>query len=180
MLAYIGRHIDIVDKLLQVCKGCSADDPDTLGATPLFWAVEGEHYIIMSTLVRLHNVNISYHDEVRRAVILWAAENQMTDTLARLLKLLGIDANVIDNKGKLPYSWVVRNGCTGADDVFLRSKKRKKASSDNDKRGAISWLIKVLNGGCPSSFNTELIQVNLRDSNGRTALSWAVENGHKK
>lgn len=60
-------------------------------------------------------------------------------------------------------------------EVLLKRKRVNKASSDNNKRNAISWasggghhaaLAKLVNGGCPG--------VDADDIDGWTPLAWAI------
>ncbi|CAM1505854.1 Fc.00g114910.m01.CDS01 [Cosmosporella sp. VM-42] len=158
-------------------EDCSADEGDSTGATPLFWAVSAGHTLIISELINRPTVDINHRDKTGRTAVSWAASDGTPVTLKQLLAIRGIDANLKDNKGKPPLSWAAGNGCSTTAEVLVRSKKVDKASLDQDHQNAISWastqahtgtLRVLLKYGCPGADD--------RNINGWTPLVWAAQN----
>lgn len=177
-LACGNGHKEMVEVLLNQGR-CSAGEVDNSGSTPLFWAAGAGSLAIIKTLAKLPDVDINHRDKTGRTALSWAACDGMEEVVGCLLRLQGIDANSKDGEGLSPLSLAARYGRAAAVLTLVRNKRADvdRASTDHDKRNAISWacggghadaLRVLLDHGCPG--------VDDEDADGWAPLAWAVHN----
>ncbi|KND87822.1 Ankyrin repeat domain-containing protein 50 [Tolypocladium ophioglossoides CBS 100239] len=170
-------------------KGANANSKDGDGRTPLLWAAkEGNDAALKLLLEKGADANSKDNDG--RTPLLWATRNLHEAVVKLLLAIDGVDADSQDNNGRSALFWAAANielfekmnqtriGQLSAEchpyqmELMLlerRNKVRSVTARPGMPRNSNTAVIKLLLGR---------VNVELSDKDGRTPLSWAVEEGN--
>lgn len=163
--------------ILLLDLGADVNSKDTVGRTPISYAVEKGHKHGLQLLIQ-HVANVDAKDGAGRTPLSYAAENGHKDILELLLQHGPVGINSNDTAGRTPLSYAAENGHESSvklllnNGAYLQLKDtagRTPLSYAAENRHTIS--VKVLLQGEGVEFNSE-------DTSGRTPLSYATANGH--
>ncbi|OBT42533.1 hypothetical protein VE00_06189 [Pseudogymnoascus sp. WSF 3629] len=162
--------------ILLLNLGADVNSKDTVGRTPISYAVEKGHEHGLQLLIQ-HGANVDSKDGAGRTPLSYAAENGHKDILELLLDL-GADVNSNDTAGRTPLSYAAENGHESSVKLLLNNGAYLQLK-DTAGRTPLSYAaenghtisVKVLLQG-------EGVEFNSADTSGRTPLSYATANGH--
>ena len=204
ILSYLAELGDKVLFALALETGrIMLDSKDQFGQTPLLWAAKGGHEAIVKLLLETGKVDIDWKDEDGRTPLSWAAEKGHEAIVKLLLETGKVAVDSKDKDGRTPLLWVKEEmrrfpgqsqGNHALQDyqmqlMLLEQQNKKRllmARQELDNMAeldSISYeaVVKLL-------LDTGKVDVDCKDRDGRTPLSWAVdgmplsrvaENGHE-
>jgi ankyrin repeat protein len=157
------------------------------GETALSLAVKKGRRDIIELLLDWPNVSIDSKDKDGRTPLSWAAQKGNLDAV-KLLLAKGAYPDRRDDNGRTPLSFASEHGRDSVVRLLLENSTVDVNATDNSGWTALSWAAPALLPACrvynrqstkSSVAVLELLlrhgaKVDLKDSNGRTPLSWAV------
>ncbi|RYP44175.1 hypothetical protein DL768_009323 [Monosporascus sp. mg162] len=184
---------DAVVRLLLAKDGIDPDSKDSHGRTPLSRAAQHGNEGVVSLLLADGRPDINSKDDCfdgGQTPLSWAAENGQGGVVKLLLTKNGVDLDSKDCGGGTPLLFAAGNGHEAVVNLLLAT-----GTVDPDSKARDLWIGHSSSWWCvtPLLFatrNGHLAVVNLllgtgrvnlesKDSNGRTALSHAAEEGHE-
>ena len=173
---YFGLH-EIMGYLCQV--GRDVDLKDDCGRSPLSWAAEGGHEVVMQLLMERNDVDLNSRDTNGWTPLSWAAQKGHEAAVRLLIGRSDTDINCKDMDGRTPLSWAAQKGheaivqlLIGRSDIDINCK---------DKFG-LTPLLWAAGGGHEAAVRFLIgrsdIDINCKDMDGRTPLLWAVMREH--
>jgi ankyrin repeat protein len=179
--ASAGGHKTVVNMLLDAGANVNARGYYAGGRTPLLWAAEKGHKVVVDLLLRIPDVDLNARDNDGQTALSRAAENGHNAVVDLLLRIPNVDLNARDNDGQTALSRAAENGYEAVVDLLLRIPNVDLNSRDNDGRTALSWAAE--NGHEAVVYlllRTHDVDLNSKDDKyGRTPLSWAAGEGHE-
>ena len=185
------RHQAIVKLLLETGK-VDVDSRDKNDQMPLLWAVKMGHEAIVKLLLETGKVDVDWKDKDGRTPLSWAAENGREAIVKLLLETGKVAVDSKDKDGRTPLLWAKEGmrwfpgqsqGNHALQDyqmqlMLLEQQNKKRllmARQEQDNMvelDSISYeaVVKLL-------LDTGEVDVNWKDKDGRTPLSWAAEKG---
>ncbi|KAF7181190.1 hypothetical protein CNMCM7691_000319 [Aspergillus felis] len=175
LIAYFGlRH----SMMALIASAYNVDARDSSGQTPLCWAAQYGNESVVHLLLSA-GVEWNSRDYLGGTPLWWAARNGHAGVVKLLLGVQGIDPDCRSNSGMTPLAWAAENGHVPVVEQLITLSAVDINSRDNEykqtpllraaKNGHASVVKHLL---CRNSTNVES-----EDSAGRTAISWAAENG---
>ncbi|KAH7146950.1 ankyrin repeat-containing domain protein [Dactylonectria estremocensis] len=155
-----------------------ADSRDKSGRSPLSWAAgsgneavvkmlldtgKNGNEAVVKILLDRGKVNVDLRDKSGRSPLLWAAWNGNEAAVKLLLDMGKVDVDARDKNGRSPLSWAAKKGYKGK---YRGIPPPLTAWNGNEA------VVKIL-------LNTGKVDVDARDKNGRSPLSWAAEKGRE-
>ena len=174
ILAHCGLHQLFIDvpSFLQ-----TADSKDSHGRTPLSWAAERGHEVVVKLLAEKGADVESTDPAYGRTPLSWAAM-QGHEAVVKLLLEKGADMESKNYWGRTPLSWAAENGREGVMKLLLKEGADVE-SKDNNSRTLLLWAAE---GGHEAVVKLLVertdLDVNCKDKFGKTALSSAAGGGH--
>ncbi|KAF9892059.1 hypothetical protein FE257_002465 [Aspergillus nanangensis] len=192
-LAVRNGYAAVVDVLLT--HGSQPDIPDRFGRTPLSRAAERGYTYIARQLLEL-GADPNQQDQTGQTSLWWAVRKGHENTV-RLLLDYQADPEIANSLGKSPLSMCLDNGseamlediCASHDALFVKAIKERNVNeisrlSQRDIKlhmtpemgqVALSLAARENIQQLVEHFLGDGVDVNARDDEGRTALSWASE-----
>ncbi|KAF3207863.1 hypothetical protein TWF679_008195 [Orbilia oligospora] len=175
-----GGYEHIVGRLLKA--GAEANVEDNDGLTPLSYAVKGGHEAVVRLLLDVHKTSGSLYDLKGKTPLTYAAKRGNV-VIMKLLLERGFDPDPGDPEfdDKTPLASAVKNGHGEVVKLLLEdSRVNRNKVSGREKRTPLSYAAekgytKILE----MLLDSDTIDPESR-SKRRSALFWAVDNGHEK
>ncbi|KFZ07221.1 hypothetical protein V501_06676 [Pseudogymnoascus sp. VKM F-4519 (FW-2642)] len=186
---------------LLFSRGANINSKDSAGRTPLSYAAGNGHEDSLSMLLEHESADVNSEDMVGRTPLSYAAGNGHHGSLNLLLCDEGVDVNLMDIAGRTPLSYASGNGHEGNVNLLLQMADIDINFNDTASRTPLSYAAENWHEGClqllllrssnveinlentallwGSIFQTGFVNVNMEDTVGRTALSYAAENGYE-
>ncbi|KAK1145028.1 hypothetical protein N8T08_004743 [Aspergillus melleus] len=167
------RQNRVVQALIDMGANPNERSPDC--RTGLSWAASNGHESTAQLLIN-NQANADTVDSNNRTALSWAAGNGQF-TIVQLLIQAGSSLEWQDDSGRTAALWAAANGQKGILQLLLDSNADL---TSRDKTGMTSFLLAAVNGYQATTewlLTVPGLSLEDRDSNGRTALSWAVGNG---
>ncbi|VUC37866.1 unnamed protein product [Clonostachys rosea] len=180
-----------------------ANSRDNTGRTPLSWNSSGPPVGFLAPLSKVlldtGRIEVDLRDNNGRTPLSWAAASSNAGQVIRLLDTGQVEVDSRDDAGRTPLSWASSTPEGGGPVVrtLLATGRVEVDSRDNTGRTPLSWAVAssdsagIYNNGqwesrpgltfAPHDSTVQLlldtgrVDVNSRDSTGRTPLSWAAE-----
>ncbi|KAJ5864173.1 uncharacterized protein N7529_006089 [Penicillium soppii] len=164
-------NITIVGDLMK--WGSFPNSEDHHQRTPLSYASGAGCYEVVKLLLRDARVPPDQRDAQQRTPLSCAAENGHEPVVKWLLETGKVEPDMKDINGQTPLSWAVQNGHDAIVKGLLESGQVnvdtsllwKGAQKGND--AVVKWLLEI-----------GKVEPDIKDTSGRTALSYAAENGY--
>lgn len=155
---------------------------DHKGRTALSWAAIEGHTGVGKVLLKDLRVSANISDVHRCPPLLHAVQHGHLSFVKALVHSKRVDLSATDHSGRNCISWAAERrdeGCAMLH-YLLKHDKGGADKPDNDGWTPLSWAMNP--PGYPENviclLSTGLVDINRQDSNGRTALSFAVTYGH--
>ena len=171
--------VEVMTGLLRM-NDCDANQRDSVGMTPLAWAVRRGDEEVVELLLSREAVDPDKPDYGGRTPLLWAAYEEHESVVKQLLGREDINPDKPDNEGSTPLLWAAINGHESVVKQLLDREDVNPDKPDNEGRAPLYWaafqghesLVEQLLG-------REDVNPDKPDSEGSTPLSWAAINGHE-
>jgi ankyrin repeat protein len=174
----------VVQLLLKTDKVEVNSKDSKYGRTPLLWAAEKGHEAVVQLLLETDKVEVDSKDsEYGGTPLLWAAKKGHNAVVQLLLETDKVEVDSKDIKyGRTPLSWAAGKGYE-TEIVSKHVNYRRKPplrrtlaqislvpswAAENGHKAVVQLLLE-----------TDKVEVDSKDSSGRTPLSWATENEHE-
>ncbi|RYP63833.1 hypothetical protein DL769_006845 [Monosporascus sp. CRB-8-3] len=170
-----GRLCFAVVRLLLKKDGIDQDSTDNDGRTPLSWAAENNCRAAVRLLTE-GKVNLNAKDNTGRTPLFRAAQKGHRAVIEELLKRDGLDLNAEDDSGQTPLLSAAQQGHDAVVELLLEQDGVNLNAKDNSgwvREYSIKNGIRVTTLRRPQSVDPN------SKGNGRTALSWAVQNANE-
>ena len=142
---------------LLLSHGASTTPQNKYGEFPLLVAAKNGHEEIVEAILEKDEVDVDSKDSSGRTPLWWAAANGHEAVAKLLLAKYGVDPYITDSSSQTLLSWTLQNYLTP---IFW--------ATQNEDDGVVKLLL-----------NTGKVDVDPKDSSGRTPLLWAAANGHE-
>ncbi|KAL4788196.1 hypothetical protein BJX76DRAFT_353493 [Aspergillus varians] len=152
------------------------DDVFPEGQTPLLWAAEEGHAVIVKLMIE-KPVTLDARDQQCRTPLLWAAQNRSEPMVTALVEK-GANVNLRDNHGWTPLLWASHNG----HEAVVRFLLDKGADVNVRDSGGCTPLLWATENGHKAVIKVLLqkgANINAKDDSGWSPLLWAAENSHE-
>ncbi|KAL8365148.1 hypothetical protein RB595_004117 [Gaeumannomyces hyphopodioides] len=187
-----GNGHEAVVKLLLATGKVDVDSKDKQGRTPLSraaasgqvdakskykyyrWmrpsrAAGNGHEAVVKLLLATGKVDVESKDEQGRTPLSWAAANGH-ETVVKLLLATGkVDVESKDKQGRTPLSWAAASGQVDAKSRYKDYRRMRPSRAAGNGHEAVVKLLLA----------TGKVNVESKDEQGRTPLSWAAASGHE-
>ena len=168
-LACIHRHKLVVRALLSI-KEIDVNMIDKGGRSPLSFAAENGDIHIVRQLLDHGDVQVQHVN----AALIFAAKKSQAEIVEVFLRYKGVDVNVIDTEGRSPLSIVAENG----DIHIVRQLLDHSDVQVQHVNAALIFAVKKSQVEIVEVFlRYKGVDVNVIDTEGRSPLSFAAENG---
>jgi ankyrin repeat protein len=154
--------------------------PAQNGSTPLSWAAQNGHHVIVQLLLDTGKVDVNLEDRNGSTPLLWAARNGHITVVRLLLRKPRVDVNLCNRNGSTPLLWAARNGHNTIVQLLLGAYMHKVDVNLEDRNGStpLLWAVKNRHNTVVRSLTGTRADVNLKDRTESTPLHWAARNGH--
>ena len=127
---------------------------------------------VANTLIKMKRWDVNEEDVVGTTPLIWAARQGHEEVVRLLLRQKHIQPDQQDAKsGRTAFSWAAGNGCEAVVKLFL-GPRFLNPESIGRRWGKVALAMDVLSFG-------RYVNPDRSCNNGRTPLSWAVDNGHE-
>ncbi|KAI9763767.1 MAG: hypothetical protein M1840_009092 [Geoglossum simile] len=162
---HIAAYFGLVGMMMGLLKnGCNPDLRDSYGHTPLSWAAKRGHEAVVKLLLErgAELESKDSGDSYSLTPLSWAAVIRH-EAVVKLLLERGAELESKDSHGRTPLSWAAEEGHEAVVKLLLER---------GAELGFKDSYVKLL-------LASEKVDVDSKDSSGRTPLSWAAESGHE-
>ncbi|KAG0133874.1 hypothetical protein HOY82DRAFT_639180 [Tuber indicum] len=126
-----------IDKLaatLVEVEGCNINQTDTIGNTPLWWAIRNRHEKLVEVLVGRSDLDPNKPDHDGKTPLHYAVENELEGVVKILLERSDVNPNERDHGGQTPLYRATRSGYEGVVKILLewRDVNSKKLHNNNN------------------------------------------------
>ncbi|POR33318.1 Uncharacterized protein TPAR_06484 [Tolypocladium paradoxum] len=179
-------HEVIVQQLLATGR-VDADTKDNYGRTPISWAAAKGQEAIVKLLLATGKVDADTKDNDGRTPISWAAAKGQEAIVKLLLATGEVDVDGKDNDGRTPLLWAAAKYIDRINNIEM-GRMSNRSLQDDEKQ---IWLLEHMNremfrmalGGrdnvIQQLLETGKVDIDIKDKDGRTPLSWAAANGNE-
>ena len=184
--AIINRHSTVITALLQ-SDAVNVNTRDNKGQTALHCAcIHKQHSNIIIALLHSNTVRVNIKDKKGRTALHWTCINGYSDIIATLLQF-NADPTLRDNEGKTPLHHAIINGHSTVIATLLQA-NAVPTIQDTDGYTPLMYAITMNNDeSAQEILNSEHYQlqnssayINIRNSDGETALHLACKKGNSK
>lgn len=176
MLAAGEGHIECVRRLLAVAN-IDVNAMDRNGWTPLTYAVENDHAVILSLLID-HKADVNVIADESTALES-SCKNGYSDCVQLLLATNGIRVDASDKANNNALMNACMNNHHACVRLLLDAGFDVNAKTDKTQKTALMTATEYGHIDCARLLlDIDNIDVNAMDNNGRTALMFAASNGH--
>jgi ankyrin repeat protein len=174
-----GKHIDVL-KLLLADNHVSVNHVDRTGRNALSWAASAGELRLVRHLMSLRHLNTDEVDRDGRTSLSWAAGNGHLETVVYLRRSQRIVLSKKDNNGRNAISWACSGGHYRVVEYLIKYDRRGADAEDVDGWTPLSWAL-FSQSSSPKTvqvlIDSGMVNVNKKDNNGRSALSFAAAYG---
>lgn len=165
---------EIVELLLKM-ESVELNPTDQFGRTPLLWAAEKGHIEVIKLLLKMTKVELNHRDHIGQTPLSLAALNGHDEVIKLLIETNRVDPNSKDIYDQTPFSLAAEKGHVEVIKLLFKTeiidfqsdKTSLSHAAKNGHVGVIRLLLQM-NG----------IDLNGKDTLGRTPLSWAAYGNH--
>ncbi|EXK24229.1 hypothetical protein FOMG_19035 [Fusarium oxysporum f. sp. melonis 26406] len=167
-------------------KSVDVDTRDEEGRTPFLLAAWSGHEPIVKLLLDTGKVDIDARDEEGRTPLSWAAEGGSESIVKLLVDTGKVDIDSPDEEGRTPLWWATWSGHEAIVKLFLDRGKELLLDTgkvdidarDEEGRTPLSWAAWSGRESIVKLLVEHRAVVDLKDKDGRIALSRAITKGH--
>jgi len=170
-----GNRLRVVPYLLR--HGAAVDARDREGATPLMWAAKLGHAPIADMLIAA-DANVEAMDCNGSTALIWAAKKGHRDAVKVLLEKEA-EVNAADFSGNTVLMWAAGHGFELIVATLLAKGANAKAGSRVGNTALHGAAGEGHAGVADLLLRIGMADIEAKDENGRTPLSWAARGGKK-
>ncbi len=175
-----GGNKSIISAMLENLN-VEVNSRDKTGRTAISWAAGDGMELPLRLLLKCSRIDPNVPDGNGRSPLLWAAGEGQTHALEVLLKSRRVNKLSEDKHKRNAISWACGGGHNAALQVLLKYKCPGIDDVDVDGWSPLAWAVQIDNtANIKALLTSKQVDIETRkDWNGRSALSWAVEYGHR-
>ena len=174
--AYFGLGLAVRGLLL---RGHEPDPKDSYGRTPLSYAAENGHTVVVKILLDSGQVDVDSRDISSLTPILYAAVIGFEAVVKLLLETGKVEVDSRADHGRTPLLYAAANGYEGIVKLLLETGKVEVDSRDDYGRTPLLYaaangyegIVKLL-------LETHKVEAHSKDNYNRTPISYAAQNGY--
>jgi ankyrin repeat protein len=144
-------------------------------ATPLHYAITGSRKEATSLLLEHPDIDVNVRDNHKDTALHYGAMRGGEEVLALLLQNPDIDVNAKNRRNITPLHYAAQRGATKSVELLLERSDIDVNVQDNRDEGRLTALHLATAEVTMQLLEHPDINISLRDSNGRTALHFAVD-----
>jgi ankyrin repeat protein len=159
-------------------NGAKINTRDSLGRTPLLWAIANGHSDVVKLLLETGKVRADGKDRYGQTPLLWAAQSGH-DAVVKVLLEHQVEANTKDEDGRTLLSWAAENGHEAVAKLLLDHQVEADAKDNYGQ----TPLFRAAVGGHEDVVKLLLeigkVRADVKDRYGQTPLFRAAASGHE-
>ena len=179
MWAAVANSIDTLSRLLKHSR-VEVDAVDYTGRNALSWAAAEGYVTVVDILLGDRRVSVANKDRQGWTPLIYATQHGHREVVGRLLSGSRSDPASRDINRRNAISWVAESQCYEILHSLLRHDPDGADLPDKDGWPPLAWALRP--PGYPNNVSmlvqSGLVDINRRDNDGRTALSFAAGYGY--
>lgn len=136
-LAVFYGHEEAARLLVQ--HGATYNDHDRRCRTPLSYAAEGGHEMMIRLMLEQKHIEADFKDELQKTPLLYAAGRGHEGVVRLLVSRADVEADSKDYDGRTPLSHAAENGHEGVVRILVERTDVEADSKDDDNRTPLSY-----------------------------------------